>query len=139
MDESGLAVIERLRRATSDHDLDGIVACFSEGYSNEWPVHPARAFVGREQVRMNWSRILSAVPDVIASVPHTAVSGDAIWSEWEMRGTRVDGAPHLLRGVLIFGVHDDLISWGRFYLEPVDTNDDEDINASVGRHLGDPA
>jgi len=135
MNGSSLAVIERLRQATSDHDLDGIVACFSEDYTNEWPVHPARAFAGREQVRMNWSRILTAVPDVFASVSRCAIDGDAIWTEWEMRGTRVDGHAHLMRGVLIFGVHDDQITWGRFYLEPVDESD-IDINASVGQHLG---
>jgi len=135
MDDSRLAVIERLRQATSDHDLDGIVACFSEDYSNEWPVHPARAFAGREQVRLNWSRILAAVPDVTASVPRCAIEGDAVWTEWEMRGTRVDGAPHLMRGVLIFGVHGEHITWGRFYLEVVDESD-VDINVSVGQNIG---
>ena len=138
MDESGLAAIERLHRATNDHDLDGIVACFSESYSNETPAHPARGFVGREQVRTNWARILGAVPDLTASVLRSTVDGTATWTEWEMRGTRVDGAAHLMRGVIIFGVDDDLITWARFYLEPVDEAD-ADVNVAVGRSLGEQA
>jgi hypothetical protein len=43
-----------------------------------------------------------------------------VWSEWEMRGTRRDGQPHLLRGVVIFGVEGDQATWARFYLEPVE-------------------
>ena len=46
--------------------------------------------------------------------------GDTVWSEWEMAGTRRDGAAHLMRGVIIFVVTDALIRAARFYLEPVD-------------------
>lgn len=49
----------------------------------------------------------------------TAVDGDAIWSEWEMSGTR-DGLRHLMRGVIIFSVPEERASRARFYLEPVD-------------------
>ena len=37
-----------------------------------------------------------------------------------MTGTRRDGAPHELVGVMVFGVRDDLIVTGRFFIEPVD-------------------
>ena len=84
------------------------------------------------------SRILGAVPDLSASVLRAAVEGDAVWTEWEMGGTRVDGVPHLLRGVIIFGVRDGAITWARFYLEPVDEAD-ADVNAAVGRTIGEPA
>ena len=131
-------LIERLRHATSEHDLDGIVGCFSDHYTNETPTHPARGFVGREQVRTNWTRILGAVPDLTASVLRCAVDGDAVWTEWEMRGTRVDGAPHLMRGVIIFGVDDNELTWARFYLEPVDDGD-ADVNTAVGRAIGESA
>ena len=44
-----------------------------------------------------------------------------MWSEWEMRGTRLDGEAHLMRGVMRFAVADDgRASAVRFYLEPVD-------------------
>src|SRR4051794_5579667 len=113
-------VIERLRDATNAHDLDRLVACFGEHYQLEMPVHPTRNFVGREQVRANWTPIFAAVPDLQVRLPRVAVAGDEVWSEWEMSGTRADGAAHLMRGVFITGIVDDEIAWGRFYLEPVD-------------------
>ena len=49
------------------------------------------------------------------------------WSEWAMRGPRSDGAPHLMRGVTIFGIRDGRAEWARFYLEPAqDTGEDAD-------------
>jgi ketosteroid isomerase-like protein len=118
------SVVERLCAATNAHDLDAIVECFSETYRNETPAHPGRGFTGREQVRSNWRQILAGVPDVIAEVVRTSVDGDVIWSEWEMRGTRRDGQHHQMRGVIIFGVADNVASWARFYLEPVDAGDE---------------
>jgi hypothetical protein len=63
------------------------------------------------------------VPDITAEVLRTAEERDAIWSEWEMRGTRVDGTAHLMRGVVIFGVTGNRASWARFYLEAVDAGE----------------
>ena len=129
-DERPDAAIERLATATNARDLDAIVDCFTTDYRNETPLHPSRGFVGRDQVRRNWEQILAHVPDLKAVVLRTAVSGNTVWSEWEMRGTRRDGAPHLMRGVIIFGICDRRAEWARFYLEPAqDTG--EDANAAV--------
>jgi ketosteroid isomerase-like protein len=121
MDEPG-ATVERLLQATNAHDLDDLVACFADDYRNETPVHPARDFQGRAQVRRNWEQIFAFVPDIRAEMVRTAVDGETLWSEWEMRGTRRDGTAHLMRGCIVFGVRDGVIAWGRFYLEPVDEN-----------------
>ena len=128
-------VVDRLREATNAHDLDAIVDCFSETYRNETPAHPGRGFAGRAQVRSNWEQILAAVPDVTADVVRQTVDDDTIWSEWEMRGTRRDGLPHMMRGVILFGVADDRATWARFYLEPVDAGQ-EDADAGVQRIVG---
>ena len=114
------AVLDRLCRATAAHDLEGVVGCFAADYRNETPAHPERGFTGREQVRQNWLRIFAMVPDITPEVLRFVVEGDSVWSEWEHRGTRIDGGRHVMRGVIIFGVHGDEISWARFYLEPVD-------------------
>jgi ketosteroid isomerase-like protein len=123
-----IAVIERLRDVTNAHDLDGIVACFAVDYRNETPVHPARGFVGNQQVRRNWTQILAAIPDVATQIVAAVAAGDTVWSEWEHRGNRPDGSPHLMRGVIIFTVRDGTITAARFFLEPVqdagDTVDD---------------
>jgi ketosteroid isomerase-like protein len=113
--------VQHLARATSEHDLDAIVACFATDYVNRTPTHPGRGFVGSEQVRRNWSQILGGVPDLDARVLATVADGDTVWSEWEMTGTRRDGMPHLMRGVIIFVVSEALVRSARFYLEPVET------------------
>ena len=69
---SASEVIDRLIQATNEHDLEGIVGCFAADYRNETPAHPARGFVGRDQVRRNWTQILAAVPDITDGSPSTA-------------------------------------------------------------------
>lgn len=138
LSETTCVVVERLRKAVDDHDLDALVSCFAENYRNETPVHPGRGFEGHEQVRTNWQRIFAGVPDIRAELLRTAVDGDRVWSEWEMRGTRHDGIAHIMRGVVIFEVADDRATSARFYLEPVDAGDDG-VNGAIGRAVGDPA
>jgi ketosteroid isomerase-like protein len=113
-------MVDRLVRATNEHDLEGVAACFAEDYESEAPAHPARGFRGREQVRRNWEQIFVFVPDLRAEVPRSAIDGETVWTEWEMTGTRRDGTVHHVRGVVVFGVRDGVARWGRFYLEPVD-------------------
>jgi ketosteroid isomerase-like protein len=113
-------LLQRLLRATNEHDLDGLVSCFADDYINETPAHPDRAFQGREQVRRNWTMIFGAVPDIRAELTRSVVDGDTVWTEWEMSGNRRDGAVHLMRGVMIFGMGSDVFRSVRFYLEPVE-------------------
>jgi ketosteroid isomerase-like protein len=127
------ALVERLRQAVDDHDLDALSACFAADYRNETPVHPARGFDGPEQVRKNWEQIFAAVPDLQADVRWIA-DDSTVWSEWDMHGTRRDGAAHHLRGVVIFGVNRGQAHWARFYLEPVDASEagiDETIRQAL--------
>lgn len=114
------ATVRRLADATNAHDLDALVACFADDYVNEAPVHPARGFRGAAQVRRNWTQLFAGIPDLTARVLDTSVNGETVWSEWEMSGTRRDGAAHLMRGVIIFRVVRGRIGAARFYLEPVD-------------------
>ena len=115
-----LAVVERLVTATNDHDIDALVDCFAADYVNETPAHPLRSFRGRDQVRRNWTSIIAGVPDITARVIASIVDGDSAWTEWVMRGTKRDGTPHAMAGVIIFGVAEDRIASARFYLEPVE-------------------
>lgn len=128
-------MLHRLERATNDHDLEALVDCFAVDYVNETPAHPARGFRGRDQVRANWQQIFAAVPDLRATVRRSAVDGGTVWSEWEMSGTRRDGAAHLMRGVVIFDVVDGRAAAARFYLELVDHRD-TDVNAAVQTAVG---
>ncbi len=131
-----IGVVDRLVQAMNDHDLEALVACFDEGYINETPAHPQRGFQGNEQVRRNWTQILAAVPELRARVLRTAVDGDRVWTEWDMSGTRRDGAPFQMAGVAIFEVGKDKVASARFYLEPVE-HTSGDVDAAVRDLLGD--
>jgi len=139
MDDAGTdsgpaAMVERLRLASNDHDIQAVAGCFAPNYRNETPVHPQRGFTGRDQVRRNWEQIFAAIPDLTVKVLRCAVDGDTAWTEWEHRGTRPDGSQHLMRGVVIFGVGDGVAEWARFYLEPVQAGDG-DADTAVRRQV----
>jgi hypothetical protein len=112
-------VIERLHKAQNQHDLDAFVACFAQDYQSEQPLHPDRAFRGREQVRRNWSSIFSEIPDFQSELLRSAVDDETVWAEWHWYGTRATGGRFDWRGVTLFGVRDDCIAWGRLYMEPL--------------------
>ena len=129
------AVLERLLAATNRHDLDALVDCFAPDYVNETPAHPARGFVGQDQVRRNWEQIFAFLPDISARVLRSRADGNTVWSEWEMTGTRRDGSPQDMAGVIIFGVRDGRFGWARFYLEPVEAGG-VDVDGAVRSHVG---
>jgi limonene-1,2-epoxide hydrolase len=129
------ATVDRLLHATNAHDLDALVSCFAADYLNETPVHPMRGFRGTDQVRRNWTQLFAGVPDLTARVLRVAADDDTIWTEWEMSGTRGDGATHLMRGVIIFGVADGRVAWARFYLEPVEEISG-DVDAAIQQAVG---
>jgi len=133
--EVGQALLERLAAAANRHDLDAVVECFTDDYRNESPVHPAQGFTGRAQVRSNWEFIFTALPDITARVLRTCSSGEAVWSEWEMTGTRPDGVVMQMAGVVIFGIRAGQLSWARWYLEPVQAGG-PDASAAVRQRVG---
>ena len=132
---SPAAMLRRLERATDAHDLETLVDCFAADYLNETPLHPARGFRGKEQVCRNWTQIFAGVPDLRARVLRLIADEGTVWSEWEMSGTRRDGAEHLMRGVIIFEVTESKATAARFYLEPVD-HSTGDVNAAVREAVG---
>jgi ketosteroid isomerase-like protein len=131
------AVSERLRLAMNAHDLEAHLACFSEDYRSEQPVHPARTFTGRDQVRENWSKLYDSIPDFRAELLRLAVVDDTEWGEWIWRGTKEDGTPLEERGVTIVGIRDGRIAWGRLYLEETE-REGADITETVRRMAGRP-
>jgi ketosteroid isomerase-like protein len=132
---SGLAVLDRLRSAVNNHDLQAMTGCFAADFNNETPAHPSRSFRGRDQVRKNWEQIFAAVPNLEAVLVASATNGETVWAEWEMRGTRLDGMSHLMRGVAIFSLGDEMFSSVRFYLEPVEL-DGVGVDGAVQKALG---
>lgn len=130
------AVIDHLVERTNAHDLEGLVASFAPDYVLTNPVHPARDFVGTEQVRRNWAGLFAGVPDVAVAVRSRAAHGEQVWAEMTVSGVRRDGVAVRLAGVQIFTVREGLIRSCRFYLEPVEplgVDADGAIREAVGR------
>jgi ketosteroid isomerase-like protein len=123
-------VAAALADAMNAHDLEAFVSLFAPDYDSRQPVHPDRAFVGREQVRANWSAVFSGVPDFHADLVATAVEDDTLWSEWRWQGTHEDGSRLDMAGVVVFGVQGGRIAWARLYVEPVESGG-EGIDAAV--------
>ena len=118
--EAPTIILQRLLAAMNAHDLEAMVSCFADDYLNETPIHPLRGFQGNEQVRKNYTQIFANVPDLHARVLRSAVDGDTLWTEWDISGTRLDGAAFLMRGVAILGIRGNTIASARFYLDEVE-------------------
>ena len=128
------AVIGRLTAAQNAHDLEGMRA-FQEDYRSEQPLHPARTFQGIAQVRANWWALLDAIPDFHADLLRSAVDGDTVFTEVHWTGTKADGTPLKERGVIVMGITDDRVGWGRLYADEVE-REGAGIDAVVRRMAG---
>ena len=126
---------ERIAAAMNAHDVDAFVACMAEDYDSVQPVHPDRAFRGREQVRKNWSAIFESVRDFRAELVRADAVGDVEWSEWRWQGTQGDGSRLDMAGVIVFGIRDGLVASARLYVEPIEQG--AGIDAAVRDMTGD--
>jgi ketosteroid isomerase-like protein len=102
------------------HDLDRAAGLFHPDYRSEQPAHPARAFIGRAQMRANWEAMFTGVPDFQAEICRSVDEGASTWSEWRWSGTRTDGQPFAMSGVTIFLIDGDQIVAGQLYMEEVE-------------------
>ena len=127
--------MDRLTAAQNAHDLEAMVACFHQDYQSEQPLFPARSFQGIDQVRANWSALLEGIPDFHAEIVRSAVDGDTVFVEVQWTGTKADGTALDERGVLILGIRDDRIAWGRLYVDEVE-QEGADIDTTVRRMAG---
>ncbi|MGW5240982.1 nuclear transport factor 2 family protein [Monashia sp. NPDC004114] len=116
--------LDRLIGAANEHDLDALVGCFAPDYVNSTPAHPGRGFIGRDQVRRNWDQIFTFVPDLHVAVIAAAFDRSTIWTQLDMRGTRRDGSPHHMTGVVVFDIDGDMARRAAFFVEPVDEGAD---------------
>lgn len=129
-----LSAVKRLFTAQNAGDVDGMVACFATDYRSEQPAHPARAFVGAEQVRKNWSLLLDSITGFRTELLDEAVTGDRAWVEFRWTGTRADGSAFEEVGVGIFSVLEGRIASARLYAEEVER--DSSIHDAVARMAG---
>ena len=101
-------VIAKLQAAMNHRDVEALVKCFAAHYQSEQPFHPDRGFSGTEKLHRNWTLIFERVPDFKAEVMCSRGENDIVWSEWRWHGTGFEW-----RGVILFGVKDEIIEWAR--------------------------
>ena len=128
------ALMDRLAAAQT-HTTSKACSCFHEDYLSEQPLFPARTFQGIDQVRANWSALLDAMPDFHAETVRSAVDGDVVFAEIHWTATKADGSPLDERGVIIAGVRDDRLAWGRLFVDEV-ARESADIDTAVRQMAG---
>lgn len=98
-------VLRDFLAAFNAHDLDAIMAFFTEDCVFEMPRGPApggRRLVGLDEVREGIRSRLGGIPDVRYDDDRHWVCGDRGVSEWIIRGTQRTGAPIEVRGCDLF-------------------------------------
>lgn len=110
--------------AISRHDPDAVARCFAEDYEDEAPARRGEVVQGRDEVRTNFARMFTSMPDVKATIIR-------------LSGTRDDGSTMDFVGVNIFGVADGVFRWGRIYTELARSAGG--IEAQLARMTGDDA
>ncbi|MGH3137961.1 MAG: nuclear transport factor 2 family protein [Gaiellaceae bacterium] len=100
-DGARLRVLERMVEGFNDHDLDAIMALFTDDCVFESPRGPdpwGRRFEGPAAVREGLGSRFATIPDVHYGDGRHFVSGDRAASEWTLTGTTLDGVKLEVRG-----------------------------------------
>ncbi|HMO00672.1 MAG TPA: nuclear transport factor 2 family protein [Miltoncostaeaceae bacterium] len=116
-------VLRSFLAAFNAHDLDAIMAFFTEDCVFEMPRGPApggRRLVGLEEVREGIRSRLEGIPDVRYEDDRHWVCGDRGVSEWTIRGTLRGGEPIEVRGCDLFAFSGGRISRKDSYWKIVD-------------------
>jgi len=103
----------------NQHDVDAFVECFDPLHRTEQPLHPDKAYRGRDQIHKEWADIFRRLPDFHAKLIRSAVEQDTVWAEWHWSGTQPNKAKMDMLGVVVFGVRENRIIWTRMYMEPL--------------------
>lgn len=107
-----LEVLAKMVNAFNAHDLDAIIALFTEDCVFDSPRGPdpwGRRFDGKAAVRAGLGARFTTIPDVHYGDGAHFVAGDRGVSEWTLTGTTVDGVRLDVRGCDIWTFRGDEI------------------------------
>ncbi len=99
------ALLERLFAAFNQHDIDGVLSCFTPDVVFDAAGGPdayGRRFTGREEVGRAFVAVWTTFPDVAWHVHRHTVAGDRAFSEWRFAATQLDGGRVDVEGVDLF-------------------------------------
>lgn len=108
-----VATLEQILDAFNRHDLDAIMAFFTEDAILEAPRGPdpwGSRFVGQAAVREGLAARFTGIPDVHYSEDRHWVRGDRGASEWLLTGTTTAGERIAVRGCDLWEFRDGLIA-----------------------------
>lgn len=112
------ALLEELFDAFNRHDVDGVMAFFSDGCVFDAvagpQVHGTR-FEGRDAVGAAFAEVWATFPDARWADTRHAVLGELGVSEWTFVGTRADGARVEAEGCDLFTFADGKIARKRAF------------------------
>ena len=111
--EAAAPSMEALLDAFNAHDVDAIMAFFTDDCILDMPRGPApggRRLIGREQVRSGIQSRFDGIPDVHYGDDRHWTCGERGVSEWTIRGTLATGGPIEVRGCDLFEFTDGRIS-----------------------------
>ena len=105
--------LQALLDAFNTHDVDAIMAFFTEDCVLDTPSGPApggRHLVGKQQVREGFQARFDGIPDIVYGDDRHWTCGDRGVSEWTIRGTKTTGEPIEVRGCDLFEFADGKIT-----------------------------
>lgn len=108
-DEPTTAVLQGFLDAFNAHDVDAVMAFFTDDCVFDMPRGPApggRRLVGKEQVREGIQSRFDGIPDVEYVDDRHWACGDRAVSEWTIRGTQRTGERIEVRGCDLFELED---------------------------------
>ena len=100
-DAERLATLEAILDGFNAHDLDAIMAWFTDDAVFDAPrgAGPGgRRYVGPAEIREGFAQRFAGIPDIHYEPGAHFVSGDRGASEWTIHGTTAEGTPIEVRG-----------------------------------------
>ena len=110
---SSVKILEEITDAFNRHDLDAIMAYFTDDAVFESPrgSEPwGRRFTGKDAVREGLAARFSGIPDVHYGDGDHFVAGDRGASEWTLTGTTTEGETLEVRGCDLWTFRDGLVT-----------------------------
>jgi steroid delta-isomerase-like uncharacterized protein len=116
-------MLERLLAAFNRHDVEGVLAFFTDDCVFEMPRGPdpwGRRLEGKAQVREGIEARFAGIPDIHYGEDRHWVLGDRGVSEWTITGTATSGQRVEVRGCDLFEFRDGKIARKDSYWKIVD-------------------
>jgi ketosteroid isomerase-like protein len=103
-----LDVIDRFNAAFNRHDLDAVMALFTDDcvFENTYPPPDGERYVGQAEVRKFWHDFFASSPSAKFEAEDVFAGGDRCTVRWIYHWVGADGAPGHVRGVDVFKVRD---------------------------------